>query len=55
MPAQEGRLRPNFIAILSDQAEQQRVVDSLEKPDRFVRDYFLSLMAAVLARHRRTR
>ena len=55
MSAQEGRLRPNFIAILSDQAEQQRAINSLEKPDRFVRDYFLGLIAAVLARHGRPR
>jgi hypothetical protein len=55
MSAQEGRLRPNFIAVLGDQAEQQRALESVENPVRSVSDYLLGLMAAVLARRGRPR
>jgi hypothetical protein len=47
MPAQKGELRKNFIAILSDTSEEQRVVESLATFDRPVKDYVLGLIAAV--------
>jgi hypothetical protein len=55
MSVQERELRKNFIAILSDKTEEQRAIASLAKYDRPVKDYVLSLMAAVLNRHRETR
>jgi hypothetical protein len=50
MSAQEGRSKRNFIAIVSDQSEEQRAVAAPLNSDRRVRDYILGLMAAVLKR-----
>jgi hypothetical protein len=50
MSAQEGRLKRNFIAIVSDKTEEQRAVAEPTNSDRRVRDYILGLMAAVLKR-----
>jgi hypothetical protein len=50
MPAQDQKLRKNYISILSDKYEEQRVVDSLAKTDRLAKDYLLDLVAAVLKR-----
>jgi hypothetical protein len=51
MSAQEVGLRRNFIAILSDETEEQRAVEALARSDRLVRDYFLGLMATLLTRY----
>jgi hypothetical protein len=50
MAAQERESKRNFIAILSDSTEAQRVVESLAKSDRPVSRALLRLMAAVLNR-----
>ena len=50
MSAQEREIKKNFIAIVSDIAEEQHAVDWLVKPDRPARRSFLGLMAAVLNR-----
>ncbi len=50
MSAQERESKKNFIAILSDSAEEQRAVESLAKSDRPVSRAFLHLMAALLSR-----
>ena len=50
MPAQDQKLRKNYISILSDKYEEQRVVDSLARTDRHAKDYLLDLVAAVLKR-----
>jgi hypothetical protein len=50
MSAQERESKRNFIAILSDSAEEQRVVESPAKSDRPVSRALLHLMAAVLNR-----
>jgi hypothetical protein len=50
MSAQEGRLKRNFIAMLSDKTDEQRAVAELVNSDRRVRDYILGLMATVLKR-----
>jgi hypothetical protein len=50
MSAQERESKRNFIAILSDNTEEQRAVESLAKSDRPVSRTLLHLMAAVLNR-----
>ncbi len=50
MPAQNRETKKNFIAILSDNTEEQRAVESLAKSDRIVRRTLLGLMAVVLNR-----
>ncbi len=55
MPAQQGELRKNYIAILSDHGEEQRAVESLAKSDRPVKDYVQGLMAVVRRLHRAAR
>ena len=50
MSAQERESKRNFIAILNDNTEEQRAVESLAKSDRPVSRAFLHLMAAVLNR-----
>jgi hypothetical protein len=52
MSAQERESKRNFIAILSDNAEEQCAVESPTKSDRLVGRSFLGLMAAVLNRAR---
>jgi hypothetical protein len=47
MPAQ---LKKNFIGIVSDQTEEQRVVESLAKSNRVLSRYLRDLMAAALNR-----
>ncbi len=55
MPAQQRELKKNYIGILSDKTEEQRAVNSLAKSDRFMKEYLLGLMAAVLNRGANTR
>jgi hypothetical protein len=50
MSAQEGGSKRNFIALVSDKAEEQRTIASLANSDRRVRDYVRGLMAAMLNR-----
>lgn len=50
MPAQEPKPKKNYIGILSDKFEEQRPADSPAKSGRLMKDYLLSLMAAVLNR-----
>jgi hypothetical protein len=50
MSAQERETRKNFIAILSETAEEQRATDRLVKSDRPARRSFFGLMADVLYR-----
>jgi hypothetical protein len=50
MPAQQRELKKNFIAILSDKAEEERAADLRAKPGRPMKDYLLGLMAAMLNR-----
>ena len=52
MPAQQRESRKNYIGILSDRIEEQRVIDQLTKTDRRVKHYFKGLVAAVLPRRR---
>jgi len=49
-PARESKR--SYIAILSDNTEEQRAVESPTKSDRLVGRSFLGLMAAVLNRAR---
>jgi hypothetical protein len=53
IPAQERKLRKNYIAILSELAEERRAVAALPKSNRRVKDYVISLVTAVLNRRRR--
>ena len=55
MPAQQRKSGTNYIAILSDMAEEQRAIEAPRKSNRRLKDYFLGLVAAVLNRHRRAR
>ncbi|MEO6842697.1 MAG: hypothetical protein ABI192_18275 [Bradyrhizobium sp.] len=55
MSAQERESKRNFIAILSDNTEEQRAVESLAKSDRPVSRALLHLMAAVLNRRANVR
>ena len=55
MPAQQQDLRKNFIGIVNDRIAEQRAVESLAKSGHFVKEYFLTLMAAVMKRQRETR
>lgn len=55
MPAQQRESKKNYIGILSDETDEQRAVDSLTKSDRFMKEYLLGLMAAVLNRGAKTR
>jgi hypothetical protein len=48
MQAQERELRRNYIGIVSDQIEEQRAVDSLQKSDRLMSNYLLRQIAAML-------
>jgi hypothetical protein len=48
MPAQNQRLKKNYISIVSHKPEEQRAVDSLEKTDRQAKDYLRDLVASVL-------
>lgn len=50
MSAPEREPKRNFIAILSDNAEEQRAVETPTKSDRLVGRNLLGLMAAVLNR-----
>jgi hypothetical protein len=50
VPAQEREISKNYIRILSDRSEEQRVADSPKKSNRHVKDYLLDLMATVLNR-----
>ena len=50
MSAQKREAQKNFIAILSEAADEQRVADRPVKPDRPARRGFLGLLAAVLNR-----
>jgi hypothetical protein len=50
MPAQEGRSKRNYIAILSDETEQQRAVAESANSERRVRDYIRGLMAVLKRR-----
>jgi hypothetical protein len=50
MSAQEGGSKRNFIAILNDKNDEQRMAASPAHSDRRVRDYILGLMAAMLSR-----
>jgi hypothetical protein len=52
MSAQERESKRNFIALLSDNTEEQCAVESPTKSDRLVGRSFLGLMAAVLNRAR---
>ncbi|MDP1581923.1 MAG: hypothetical protein Q8M18_00680 [Bradyrhizobium sp.] len=53
MPAQQQNLRKNYIGIVNDRVAEQHAVESPAKS--FLRDYFLTLMAAVLKRRGETR
>jgi hypothetical protein len=55
MPTQQPGSRKNYIGIVNDRVAEQRAVDSLATSGHFVREYFLSLMTAVLKRRRETR
>ena len=46
-------MRKNYIAILSELAEERRAVAALPKSNRRVKDYVISLVTAVLNRRRR--
>ena len=50
MSAQKRETRKNFIAILSETAEEQHAADRPAKPDRPVRRGFFGLMAVALNR-----
>ncbi len=50
MSAQNCETKKNFIAILSEVAEEQRAADRSVKPDRPARRGFLGLLAAALNR-----
>ena len=50
MPAQQRELKKNFIAILSDRAEEQRAANLPARSGRRMKDYLLGLMAAMLNR-----
>jgi hypothetical protein len=52
MPVQQ---RKNYIGIVHDQCAEQCAVESLATSGRFVKKYFLALIAAVLKRRRETR
>jgi hypothetical protein len=51
MPAQQQKLKKNYIGIQSDRIEEQRAAVSPAKSDRLVKAYFPGLIAAVLNRH----
>jgi hypothetical protein len=50
MSAQKRETKKNFIAIVSDAAEERHAVGRRVNPERPVRRSFLALMAAVLNR-----
>lgn len=50
MRVQEQEVRKNYIGIVSDTTEEQRVVDSVARSRPVVKDYLRDLMAAVLKR-----
>ena len=50
MSAPKRETKKNFIAIVSETAEEQRVAESTAKANQPVRRMFLGLMAAVLDR-----
>jgi hypothetical protein len=50
MSAQKCEPKKNFIAILSEAAEEQRLAGRPVKPDRLARRGFFGLMAAALNR-----
>ena len=50
MSAQKRETKKNFIAIVSDAAEERRAVGRRANPERPVRRSFLALMGAVLNR-----
>jgi hypothetical protein len=52
MPAQERQSRKNYIGLVYDKADERRTIESLQRSDRFVKTYVLSVMAAVWNRHR---
>jgi hypothetical protein len=55
MSAQKCETRKNFIAILSEAADEQRDADRPVKPDRPARRGFLGLLAAALNREANAR
>ena len=55
MSAQERETRKNFIAILSEAAEEQRAADRPVKPDWPARRGFLGRLAAALNREANVR
>ena len=50
MPAQQRKLKKNYIGILSDKLDEQRPADPPAKSGRLMKEYLLGLMAAVLNR-----
>jgi hypothetical protein len=48
MPAQPRKTRKNYIGIVSDRVEEQRVVESLAQHGQSMKDYLRHLMATVL-------
>ncbi len=48
MQAHERESGRNYIGLLSDQIEEQRALESLQKSDRLMRNYLRRLMAAML-------
>jgi hypothetical protein len=55
MPAQQRNVRKNYIGTVSDEIEEQRIIDALAKSGRRVKDFILGVMAAMLRRQSRTR
>ncbi len=48
MQADERESGRNYIGLLSNQIEEQRALESLQKSDRLMRNYLRRLMAAML-------
>jgi hypothetical protein len=51
MQAEQRDLRKNYIGIVNDRLAEQAAVESLATSGHFVKEYLLTLMAAVLKRH----
>lgn len=50
MPARDQEMRKNYIGILNDTVEEQRVLEATPISHRRFKDYFLGLMARILKR-----
>ena len=50
MPTQQCESRKNYIGLVTDDNEEQRVVESMATSDRRMQNYLLGLMAAMFSR-----